>query len=481
MIEPQGGSGSARAKSGNAAAPRGQLRNPALRAAGARSLLAAVLAWAGVAVPAWGLDLVDSYLAAQSHDPILAAAQAAHTGAVEIVPQAESKMGASVVAGAAGGVLNAHLLGFQPASGYTTQFTASLDQPLFNRPNTISIDQAQSTMVQIDSILAGAEMDLVVRVAQGYFTVLLARDLLEATLQDKEAIALQLASVKRGFEVGTRPITDVTDVQTRYDIVVVQEVQDRGNLEVAEQAFEIVTGIRAEALAGVVKDIWLRPPQPENLQYWVSAAQERNPGVVQAAATLDVKRQEIDRTRAMWYPTLDLVSNYSKQNYSRADLNVAGFGGKTAEIGLQLSLTVWDGGMRNSLLRQANAGADQALDNLQGTRNGAVELARQSYTNATTTISQVHALDQAVDAARVSLEGALRGYEVGTRTVVDVLNARELLFQALRQLAASHYNALLYGVELRSAVGELSARDLEGLTSSSAPSGLFATQPPIPH
>jgi outer membrane protein len=447
---------------------------PAWRALGALGLAIAATG------PARAIDLVDSYLAAQTHDPILAAAQAAHTAGVEAVPQAQAKLLATVQATGTIAWLDTHLTGLPPTTGYTTQGLVSLNQPLFNRPNWVAVDQAHSQVVRLDSVLVGAEQDLVVRVAHAYFDTLLAQDLLEATLQEKESIGEQLARAKRAFEVGTEPITDVTDAQARYDLAVAQEARDRGGLEISQRAFEILTGAKAEMLAGVVPGAWQKNPEPNDIQFWVSAAQTRNPGVVQSAATLDVKQRDIDRTRGMWWPTVDLVANYSKQDFSRADLNVLGTGGKQAEIGIQVGFTIYDGGLRSSLIRQARASADEASDNLQSTRNMAVQLARQSFVSGTSSLAEVHALEQAVESGRVSLQGAIRGFEAGTRTAVDVLNARQLLFQALRQLAAAHYNVLLYRLQLKSATGDLSARDLDGMTSASAPSSLFSSQPPIP-
>ena len=431
-------------------------------------------------VPARALDLMDSYLAAQNHDSILASAHAAHTGGIEVVEQAKAHLGTAVQVSASASLLDTHLTGLPRTIGYTKQELLSLNQPLYHRADWIALDQAHARVTGLDSQLVGAEQDLVVRVAQAYFNILLAQDMLQATLEEEKSIGQQLALSKRSYEVGTVAITDVTDAQARYDVSVAEEAQDRGNLEIARRAFELLTGVSPESLAGVSTGAWLRTPQPDNLQYWISAAMSRSPAVVQAAATLDVQQKEVDHARAARYPTFDLVSSVSKQSYNQADLNVLGTGGRTSEIGIQVSLTIWDGGMINSNVRQATAGADQAIEDLQTSRNVAVQNARQSYIGVSSTVSQVHAYEQAVASGRVSLDGALRGLEAGTRTAVDVLNARQLLFQTLRQLAAARYSVVLYMLQLKSAVGELSARDLDGLTSASAPPGLFDSEPPIP-
>jgi outer membrane protein len=442
---------------------------------------AALALAAFAAVPSYGIDLVDSYLAAKNHDAIIASAQAAHTSGVEVLQQAQAKLGATLQATGSASLLQTHLLGYPPATGYTSQGLLSLDQPLFRRTDSIAADQAQSQVTRLDSVLYGAEQDLVLRVAQTYLNALLAQDLLEATILEKKSISEQLERARRSFEVGTAPVTDVTDTQSRYDISIANEARDRGNLEIAQRAFEVLMGIPPESLAGVVIERTVRPPEPADLNYWLSAARDRNPGVVQATATLDVQQKQIDRTRAAWYPTIDLVASASKQTFSEANLNVLGTGGKVAEIGVQVSWTLWDSGMRSSELRQATAGADQAAEDLRTSKNVAVEGARQNYIGVTSAITEVGALEQAAVAGRISLEGAIRGLEAGTRTAIDVLNARQLLFQTLRNLANARYSEVLQMLQLKSMVGTLTVHDLEGITSASAPAGLFASEPPIPH
>jgi len=441
----------------------------------------AVIALACSAMPAGAVDLVESYLAAQKHDPIVASAEASHTGGIEVLRQAQAQLGPGIKATGSAGYLQTHLLGFAPSTGTTLQGALSLDQPVFHHADAIAVDQAQSTVLRLDSILAGAQEDLILRVAQAYFNVLLAQDLLEATLREESSIGEQLARAKRSYEVGTVPITDVTDAQARYDVSAAGESQNRSDLELAKRAYEIITGLVPEPLAGVSVAATLRPPQPNNLQYWIAEAQSHSPAVVQAMATYDVQQREIDHSRAARYPTVDLVASLSKETFSHKDLNVQGTGGKTAEIGVLVSLTVWDGGMINSHVRQALAGADQAHDDLQSSRDAAVQAARQYYLGTNSAVDQVRALEKAAVSGRVSLEGSLRGQEVGTRTAIDVLNARTALFQTLRQLAAERYTVLLDTLQLKAATGNLTAHDLESLTSLSAPAGLFAAEPPMPH
>jgi outer membrane protein len=217
------------------------------------------------------------------------------------------------------------------------------------------------------------------------------------------------------------------------------------------------------------------------MSYWVSAAEASNYQVVQAAANLDSQEKEVDHTRAGRYPTVDLVASVSKQNFSQSGLNVLGTGGKQAEIGILLSVPIWDGGLRSSTIRQSIAGADQAREDLQATRESAAQSARLYYTGVTSAIAQARALEQAVASARISLEGSIRGQQVGTRTAVDVLNARQQYFQIQRQLAAARYTAILETLQLKANAGTLSPKDLEGLTSAGSSSALSPPEPLFPH
>jgi outer membrane protein len=438
------------------------------------------LVCASVCVPAQALDLVQSYLAARDHDSILASARAAHEGSAEILRQARAQLGPTLAGNASAGLLQTHLLGFPPSSGATEQGALTLDQPLFHRADWAALDEGHSQVRRADAQLAQAEQDLVLRVAQAYLSVLLAQDLLTATQREKESIALQLAQAKRSYEVGTVTITDVTDAQARYDVILATEVQSQGDLEVARRALELLTGLTVDSLAGISVGAASRLPEPNDLQYWIRSAQERSPVVEQAAATFDAQQQEVDRARAAWYPTLDLVGSVSKQNFSHSDLNVQGTGGKTAEIGLQISYTFFDSGSRGSKVRQAVAVAEQSRSDLQTSRNAATQGTRQAFIGVSSAVAQVQALTRAASSGRISLEGALRGKEAGTRTAVDVLNARQLWFQTLRQLATARYSAILDMLQLKAAAGGLSARDLDGLTSASAGSALFAPGEELP-
>jgi outer membrane protein len=424
------------------------------------------------------MDLKDYYDAALARDPILASAVAAHTGGIETLQQAQARLGTTVQASASAGYLDTHLTGLAPTTGTTTQGALSLDKPLYHPADSVVVDQAQSQISKLDAQLAGAQQDLVLRVAQAYFSTLLAQDLLEATHREQESIAKQLAQAHRSYEIGTVPITDVSDAKARYDLSVAIEVQTRNDMENARHALEQLTGLQAESLAGVAVAAALHPPQPDDIQYWITAAQTHSPVVLQAIATLDSQEKEIDHSRAGRYPTVDLVANLSKQNFSQSGLNVLGTGGRQAEIGVMVSLPLWDAGLRSSGIRQAIAGADQARNDLQASKDVASQTARQFYTGVMSALAQVRALELAAESGRVSLEGSIRGQQVGTRTAVDVLNARQLLYQTQRQLAAARYSAILDLLQLKAVAGELTARDLQGLTSSDISSSLQLSEHP---
>jgi outer membrane protein len=422
--------------------------------------------------PAHGLDLKESYDAALARDPTLASAVAAHTGGIEVLEQAKAKLGTTVGATATAAALQTHLEGFPPANGSTTQGAITLDQPLYHPADSVVVNQAQAQVSKLDAQLTGAQQDLVLRVAQAYFNTLLAQDLLEATHREQESIAKQLAQAHRSYEVGTVPITDVSDAKARYDLTTATELQTRSDMEIARHALEQLTGLQAESLAGVALGVALHPPEPDDMQYWVNAAVTRSPIVLQAIATADSQQKEIDHTRAARYPTVDLFASLTKENYSQSGLDAVGTAGRTAEIGVLISIPIWDGGARNSAIRQAVAGADQAHDDLQVSKDVVAQAARQYYTGVMSALAQARALQQAVESGKVSLEGSIRGQQVGTRTAVDVLNARQLLYQSQRQLAAARYAAIVDLLQLKAIAGELTPHDLEGLTSAANSSAL---------
>jgi len=303
-----------------------------------------------------------------------------------------------------------------------------------------------------------------IRVSQAYFDVLAAQDNLEYITAQKAAIAEQLASAKRNFEVGTATVTDINDAKARYDLAVSQEIAALNDLEVKKQALAVIIGGIPGPLKLLSTNLPLSLPQPNDMGRWVDAAQSNNPQIRAQEAALEIAKREVERNRSGHYPTINLVGSFS-QNASGATALPNGSvtipnDTTTKQIGVQLNLPIYQGGGQESLVREAIANQDKAKQNLENARRTVTYSTRQAFLGVTSGVAQVKALEQALVSSETSLASTKLGREVGVRTEVDVLNAQQQLYSAKRDLAQSRYNFILSQLRLKSAAGQLNEEDL---------------------
>jgi outer membrane protein len=318
----------------------------------------------------------------------------------------------------------------------------------------------QALAAEVQLSIAGQE--LMVRVSQGYFDVLLAQANLVFIRAQKSAIAEQLAQAKRNFVVGTATITDTNDAQARYDLSTAQEVAGLNELEVKQRGLAAIVGKPVGALALPADPIVLNRPQPEQMEQWVEQAQLSSLQVEVQRTALEVAQREVSKQRYGHYPTLDAVANYTDQ---KANNSVQGFGSETKQgvIGLQFNLPLYQGGIVDSRIRESAALKVKAEQDLETARRQAVLATQQSYLGVTSGLAQVKALEQALQSSLVSLESTKLGRDVGVRTSVDVLNAQQQVANARRDLAKARYDTIVAQLKLKQAVGRLTVEDLEAV------------------
>ncbi|HKA41089.1 MAG TPA: TolC family outer membrane protein [Burkholderiales bacterium] len=411
-------------------------------------------------------DLLEIFRAAQSSDAVYAAARAVWTAGQEKLPQGRAGLLPSVTFSAST-QYNERDLRFRdpriPGSNApfnSNAITLSLSQPIFRRQNTLVYEQAKSQVVQSDAVFAQAAQDLILRVAQAYFDVLLAQNTVELAAAQLVAIGQQLEQAKRNFEVGTATITDTHDAQARYDLTVAGEIAAKNDLEVKKRALAQIIGRTAPPLATVGPKFPLTGPEPDNMEAWVTEAVASNLQVLVTQAALDFAVQEVGRNRAAHLPTLDVIASYTEAGTGSGINGGPGSDTTTKVIGLQLAVPLYQGGLVNSRVREALANEEKARQDLDNARRSAELAARQSFLGVTSGIAQVKALQQALVSSQSSLDSSRLGQEVGVRTQVDVLNAQQLLFQTRRDLAQAVYNYLISVLRLKAAVGKLSEDDI---------------------
>ncbi len=423
--------------------------------------LVLLLAAAGLAFPAAGADLLGVYRDALVSDPVFQSARAQYQAGVERLPQARAGYLPGVT-GSASAFRNNVERDEGADSNYGNQsYSVTLSQPLFRWQNWIAISQAEQQLIQAEAAFSTAKQDLIVRVAQAYFDVLLAQDNVALSEAQKKAIAEQLAQAKRNFEVGTSTIVDTLEAQARYDQAVAKEISDKNDLEVKKRALQQLVAKPTQALTPLKDPLALPTPQPADIEAWVSAASNSSYAVAVSRAAVEIARQEVERAKAGHYPTVDLSASYTHNRSPSLTTGLGNVNTNTGAIGIVVSVPIYAGGLTQSRVREALAGRDRADQDLESTQRTVAQSVRQNYLNVTSGIAQVKALEQALASTQSQLDSTILGRDVGVRTSVDVLNAQQQVFQTRRDLQQARYAYILNTLRLKAATGTLAEPDLE--------------------
>ena len=424
-----------------------------------------VLAFAGSAAGAHSADLLQVYRDAASFDAQYAAARAARDAGLEKLPQGRAGLLPTVGLSANTTWNDAETTlrstGNTTGKDYNSNgWGVSLSQPLFRWQNWVGYKQAELAAAITELQFAQAGQDLILRVSQAYFDVLLAQETLATAQAQKTAFAEQLEAAKRNFEVGTATITDTHEAQARFDLAVATEIAAENDLAVKRQALRTLTGKETDTLKGLKPGLQIGAPQPADLGQWVSSAENGNVGVQVAQTGLEVTRREIERQRAGHYPTVDLVATHGKSNNVSSLQDV-----KNTTISLQLAVPLYAGGAISSKEREAAALSEKARADLDYARRGAALGARQAYLGVNAGLAQVKALEAGVASSKLAVESNKLGYEVGVRINIDVLNAQSQLFDTQQKLAKARLDTLVAQLKLKSAAGTLAEDDLASINA----------------
>lgn len=412
-------------------------------------------------------DLVSIYREAQTADAVYAGARAAYLAGQEKLPQGRAGLLPAVTL-SANTQYNDRDLQFRgagaPASATGRFNSNSLNviatQPLFRIQNWITYEQAKNQVSQSEAVFLQANQDLITRVAQAYFDVLLAENNVALAAAQKAAFAEQLAQAKRNFEVGTATITDANDAQARHDLAVSQEIAAQNDFEIKKQAVRQIIGRVPPALAKPGAGFAPALPMPNSMDAWVDQANVSNLQVRISQATFDIATQDVSKNRGGHLPTLDAVASYTESAQAVGIQGGAGFDNTTKYIGLQLALPIYQGGLINSQVREALANQDKARQDLENIKRTVALSARSAFLGVTNGVAQIKALEAALISSQSSLDSTKLGQEVGVRTQVDVLNATQQLITTRRDYAQAIYTYAINVLKLKAAAGTLTEDDL---------------------
>jgi len=409
--------------------------------------------------PAGAANLGEIYQMARDNDAVYASARQGFLAGQEALPQGKALLRPTISLSGYLRQNDAETSAPSSANYGSRGYGLTLTQPIYRKQNLESFEQAKLAVLLAEQQLRLADQDLLLRVAQAYFDVLLAEDNLATTQAQKQAVAEQLAQAKKSFEVGAATIVDTHEAQARYDLASAQEIAAGNDLEVKRRALEKLIAREAPTLSSLAAGAKIPQPTPNDMAAWVKQAEDNNLAVLTAQTAQERARREVELQRAGHYPTLDLAASYSDNRKT----SLGTLDSKTGVVGLELNLPLYQGGAVSSRVRQAVANQEKARYDLDSARRQSALSARQSYLGVVSGEAQVKALEQALVSSESQLKSTKLGLEVGVRTRVDVLNAQQLVYSTQRDLASARYQTLLAGLQLKAAAGTLGVDDIKAL------------------
>ena len=451
-------------------------------------ILTTVLAALIMPLASNGASLIDIYEDALINDPRLKEAYANKQAIIESKPQALSLLLPKLTASGAfsdsdtDGNSTFQRRIFDPITGdllaVTTdntqfvqktdsfQWEVTLQQSIIDAGAWMTLKKANKIVAQAEVDYLSAEQDLMVRVCNAYFDVLAAQDTLESEQAARAAIEKQLDQARKRYEVGLIAITDVQEAQAAFDQSIASEISAKRNLATTKELLREITDSYPEELQKPNTNMPLIMPNPQSENEWVNTALQQNLNLLSAQVGTEVGRNEVNIQKSGHYPTLGLqaskrdMDNDSLRSDSGSPFSPADTENISEGIGLQLNIPIYSGGQTSSRVRQAVAQHRAAKEKLERIARETTRKARDAYLGIISGIATVKALEQSVKSSTTALQATEAGYEVGTRTTVDVLDARRRLYSAQTNLAISKYDYLKNIIRLKQAAGTLSREDL---------------------
>lgn len=339
------------------------------------------------------------------------------------------------------------------------QYSATLSQSLFNMGNWASYQQGKQLANQADAQFRKNEQDLIVRVARAYTSALAALDAYETAKAEEAAIGRQLEQTKQRFEVGLIAITDVHESQASFDTAVVKRVKSQGDIGIAFEALEVITGQQIHGINPLTEAFPVNMPETSRDE-WVNLALSNNPDLIASRYAVEAARENARAKSAAHLPTLSGQIQYNDQDTRLSP----GFDTdqKGAVVTFSLNVPLYSGGGISASKRQAWYQLDAAREKLTSVERNAIQAARSQHLAVSTDVASVKAQQQAIISAQSALDATRAGYDVGTRNIVDVLNAEKLLYQTKLAWLNSRYQFIIDMLELKAVSGTLVPADIYG-------------------
>ncbi|WP_263147208.1 TolC family outer membrane protein [Pseudomonas sp. RIT-PI-AD] len=418
-------------------------------------------------------DLVTVYQDAVKNNADLAAARADLEATREIVPQARSGLLPQISGGASSTDTRTKL--DEPSvtssrSGIVYQ--ANLSQPIFRADRWFQLQAAQATSEQAGLQFSATSQNLILQTAEHYFAVLRAQDNMAATKAEEAAFKRQLDQSNERFDVGLSDKTDVLEAQAGFDNARAARIIAERSVEDAFQALVTLTNREYNSLEGIRHTLPVVVPSPNDAKAWVDTAAQQNLNLQASNFAVDAAEETLRQRKAGHAPTLDAVASYQKGDndalgFSNTGVSPVRYGSDVEQrtIGLQLNIPIYSGGLTSSQVREAYQRLNQTEQQREGLRRTVVQNTRDYHRAVNTDVEQVKARRQSIISNQSAVEATEIGYQVGTRNIVDVLNAQRQLYATVRDYNNARYDYILDNLRLKQAAGTLSPADLEALAN----------------
>ncbi|MFN2332428.1 MAG: TolC family outer membrane protein, partial [Halomonas sp.] len=335
-------------------------------------------------------------------------------------------------------------------------------QSVYDPARRAQLDQAERRVDREVLSLAVAEQQLLIDVADAYFEILRAHDILSARQSQETAIARQLEQARERFEVGLIAITEVHEAQASFDLARAQRIAAESAMQVSFEALERLTGQRYESIDILAEDIPVVPPQPVDRGDWVALALDNSPMLKMAESGIEVARSELDVSRAGLLPRVEAFASYDVSDNDRS--GISGYN-SASQLGLRARMPLFTGGSTQAQIRQSGFALEVSQYDFEAQRRDTVQQVRSLFTRVSNDVETVDARAQAIVSNQSALEATRSGYEVGTRNIVDVLNAERNLFNAISDHAEARYDYVLGLLRLQQQAGLLDAESIQAVNA----------------
>lgn len=410
-------------------------------------------------------NLLDIYRQAQEKDPQLLESKAQRDAAFEKINEAQAANLPQINLGADLNYQKTNQDDKQTAG--TAGASLGLSQAIYRRSNWINSDISEKQATQTDVAYNYEKQSLIVRTSDAYFSVLAAKDTLEYVNANLDALKRQLDETQQRYNVGMTAITDVHEAKAAYDLASADVITAENNLTNSYESLRQLTGSEHKQLDLLDTQRFTPVALGENSDSWMKLAEENNLQLHQQRIAKDIAKQQIDLAQTGNDPTLDLGANLGS-TYTDYKNSGTGYDDGTlnsGNIGFKFNLPLYTGGAVDSRVKQAQFNYVSASEALEKSHRSIQADLYRNYNDVNAAIGTVRAYQQSVISAESALTATRAGYEVGTRTIVDLLDATRKLYSAKQQLSAARYNYILKRLQLKQIAGNLQEQDLVEVNS----------------